>query len=69
MEPIALSGIVLVCVFGGALVGVLLRHRLPDHHLSEASKDTVKLATGVIATMAALVGSCPCRRPRVRSTG
>ena len=55
MEPIVLSGIVLVCVFGGALVGVVLRHRLPNHHLSEASKDTVKLATGVIATMAALV--------------
>jgi hypothetical protein len=55
MEPIALSCIALVCVFGGALVGILVRHRLPGHHLSDASKDTVKLATGVIATMAALV--------------
>jgi hypothetical protein len=55
MEPIALSSIVLLCVFGGALFGVLIRRRLPGHHLSEASKDTVKLATGVIATMAALV--------------
>jgi len=47
--------IVLACVFGGALLGMFLRGALPGHHLSAESKDVVKLATGLIATMAALV--------------
>ncbi len=33
----------------------MLRTRLPEHHLSDASKDVVKLVTGLIATLAALV--------------
>jgi len=55
MNPIATSVIVLACVFGGALAGLFLRPRLPDHHLQEDSKDIVKLGIGVVATMAALV--------------
>jgi hypothetical protein len=47
--------IVFVCVFGGALLGMLLRTVLAEHHLSEPSKDVVKLVTGLIATLAALV--------------
>jgi hypothetical protein len=34
---------------------MLLRSRLPEHHLSAESKDVVKLAMGVVATMTALV--------------
>jgi len=34
---------------------MLLRGMLPEHHLSAESKDTVKLGTGLIGTMAALV--------------
>jgi len=44
-----------VCVFGGALCGLLLRATLPKHHLSTDSTDIVKLGTGLVATMAALV--------------
>jgi len=47
--------IVFVCVFGGALLGMYLRRRLPETHLSESSKDSVKLGMGLVATMAALV--------------
>jgi hypothetical protein len=47
--------IVFACAFGSALLGVRLRAALPQHHLSADSKDVVKLATGLIATMAALV--------------
>jgi hypothetical protein len=43
------------CIFGGVLLGMFLRGRLPDHHLSNDSKDTVKLAAGMIATLSALV--------------
>jgi hypothetical protein len=34
---------------------MLLRAVLPDHHLSPASQDLIKLGTGLVATMAALV--------------
>src|SRR5215469_16686133 len=34
---------------------MFLRTVLPEHYLSEASKDVVKLVTGLIATLAALV--------------
>jgi hypothetical protein len=55
MSSIAVAGIVFVCAFGGAIVGMLLHGVLPERHLSADSKDVVKLAMGVIATMAALV--------------
>jgi hypothetical protein len=44
-----------ICAFGGALVGLLLRNYLPDHHFSEDSKDTVKMGAGLVATLSALV--------------
>src|SRR5260370_21939615 len=50
-----ISWIVFACVFAGALLGIVLRRILPKHHLSEDSKDVVKLGMGLIATMAALV--------------
>jgi hypothetical protein len=55
MTSLAIGSIVLVCVFGGALLGMLLRTRLPEHHLSSESKDVVKVGMGLIATMSALV--------------
>jgi len=55
MSPIAISAIAFACIVGGALLGMLLRRTLPEHHLSMDSKDFVKLGMGLIATMAALV--------------
>jgi len=55
MNSIAVSLIVFACVFGGSLVGMFLRSRLPHHHLSAESGDIVKLGMGLVATMAALV--------------
>jgi hypothetical protein len=55
MSSMATAAIVFACVFGGALVGLYSSRLLPEHHLSKESQDTVKLATGLIATMAALV--------------
>ena len=34
MSSVALGGIVFLCLFGAALIGMVLRSRLPDHHLS-----------------------------------
>jgi hypothetical protein len=42
-------------IFGGALIGVGLRKVLPEHHLADDTKDVVRLGTGLIATIAALV--------------
>jgi hypothetical protein len=55
MSPLAISGIVFGVVFGGALLGTALRALLPEHHLSQDSRDVVKLGMGLIGTMAALV--------------
>jgi hypothetical protein len=49
------SGIVFLCIFGGALLGMILRGLLPEPHLSPESKDVVKLGMGLIGTMSALV--------------
>jgi hypothetical protein len=43
------------CIFGGALLGLLLQGLIPEHHLRDSSKDTVKVVAGTIATLAALV--------------
>src|SRR5882724_2683136 len=43
------------CIFGGALLGLLLQGLLPEPHLRDASKDTVKVVAGMIATLSALV--------------
>ena len=55
MSPYTKGAIVFACVFGAALLAMRLRPALPEHHLSGDTKDTVKLAMGLVATMAALV--------------
>ena len=55
MSPLAISGIVFACIFGGTLLGMVLRAVLPEHHLSAESRDVVKLGMGLIGTMTALV--------------
>lgn len=54
-DPIVIGLLALACTFGGALAGMWIRGRLPDHHLADASKDTVKVGIGLVATMTALV--------------
>jgi hypothetical protein len=55
MTP-AIVGLVVFCiVFGAAYLATRLRGIMPEHHLSADTKDTVKLAMGLVATMTALV--------------
>ena len=54
-SPQAIFLISVGCIFGGALLGLLLSRVLPEHHLRDNSKDTVKMVAGTIATLAALV--------------
>jgi Protein of unknown function (DUF4239) len=51
MSAIALSCVTFLCISGGALLGMFL----PGHHLSPGAKDVVRLGTGLIGTIAALV--------------
>jgi hypothetical protein len=55
MSSIAISLIVLACVFGGALFGMFLPTRLPEDHLSPKSTDLVRMGMGLIGTMSAMV--------------
>src|SRR5579862_3915437 len=55
MSAMAIAWISCGCVFGGALLGMFLRRSLPASHLSAETKDVVKVAIALIATMAALV--------------
>lgn len=55
MEARLVAVSVFVCVFSSAMLGFFLGKMLPDRHLSSDSKDIVKLATGLIATLSALV--------------
>src|SRR6516162_10819576 len=55
VSPLAVSLIAFAVIFGGAFLGVLLRRALPGHHLDDDAKDVVRLGTGLISTIAALV--------------
>jgi hypothetical protein len=55
MNPLIISLLVFACVFGGAVVGMLLRPALPEDHLSADSRNTVNRGIGLVGTMAALV--------------
>jgi hypothetical protein len=55
MNDLLISLLVFAVISGGALVGVAVRPHLPERHLQPESKDVVKMATGLIGTLAALV--------------
>lgn len=55
MTAIATASIVFFGAFGGAMLGFALSRLVPSLTLNDASRDTVKLAAGVIATMVALI--------------
>src|SRR5947208_3758286 len=47
--------IVFGCLVGAVLLGRALRRLLPEDHVTADSRDTIKLAMGLVATMTALV--------------
>ena len=55
MSDNAIGLIVLACIFGASLLGMLMRPALSQHHLSADTKDSVKLGMGLVGTMAALI--------------
>jgi hypothetical protein len=55
MNSTSISAIVFACVFGATMLGMYMPNVLPEHHLSDRSKDVVKLGMGLVATLSALV--------------
>src|SRR5689334_550968 len=55
MNPFTIGLICIAAIFGGALLGIGIQRRLPNHHLSKEMNDLVKLSAGIIATLTALV--------------
>ena len=55
MNDLLISLLVFAVISGGALAGVAVRPLLSESHLQPDSKDVVKMATGLIGTLAALV--------------
>lgn len=47
--------IVFACTFAGALLGMWMRTALPEHHVDNDSRDTIRTGVGLIAGMSALV--------------
>ena len=47
--------VILSCSCGGLLLTMRLRHRLPPHHREDSTKALIKIATGMLATLVALI--------------
>ena len=55
MTPLLMSLAAFACIFAGTFLGIYIRRRLPDRHLSGDTKDIVRQGTALIATLASLV--------------
>lgn len=55
MTGISFEVITFVCAFGGALLGMYIRTRLPPAHLIKESDDVIQRGIGLVATMTALL--------------
>src|SRR5438874_297283 len=55
MNIILIAAVLFACLVGAALLGRCVHRYLPEDHLSADSRDSVKLAMGLLATMTALV--------------
>jgi hypothetical protein len=55
MSEVAVTAMVSLFVFAGAIFGMFLNRVLPPEHISEDTRQVVNVAVGLIATLAALV--------------
>lgn len=55
MNPVVVSLVVAMCVFGGGVAGLYLSRVLPEAHRSKETQDVVRLATGMLSVLASLV--------------
>jgi hypothetical protein len=55
VKPMAISWIVFACIFAASLFWLELHHMLPKDYLNADLQDLIKLVTGLISTLSALV--------------
>jgi hypothetical protein len=55
VSELTIALLVLACVLAGGVLGFLFNDKLPKHHLSQDSRDSVKQTVGVLSTLTALV--------------
>src|SRR5262249_20181757 len=55
MSELFISTLVVIAILGAAAIGGAVRTMLPQTHLSEDTKDMVKVGIGFLATLAAMV--------------
>ena len=55
MNSVEFGSITFAFAFGGAILGMLFRTALPEHHMNSDSKDAVKVTMALVSTMSALV--------------
>jgi hypothetical protein len=55
MSTSSTAVLVTACLFLAVFLGKRLRALLPEHHLNSDTKDAIKLAVGLVATMSALL--------------
>jgi hypothetical protein len=55
MNSSLVTAVILICLTLATWLGMRLQRSLPEQHFSADTKDTVKLAMGLVATMAALL--------------
>src|SRR5262249_35999741 len=54
-NPLIIGLVVYAVILAGAFAGWKVRCRLPEHHLTEETKNLVSVSTAVVATVSALV--------------
>src|SRR5262249_51043629 len=55
LRPLGIAVVTFAVLLGGAFGGAALRKMLPEHHFADETKDLIRLGTGLIGTIAALV--------------
>lgn len=55
MNAVPISAIIIIILFGSALVTMFAARFLPDHHLSPETKSVVSVSVAVVGTLSALV--------------
>jgi hypothetical protein len=55
VREVDVAAIIFACVFAGAIGGMLIHRALPEHQVTKETEDVIRLGTGIIATLSALV--------------
>ncbi|VVO30116.1 hypothetical protein [Pseudomonas fluorescens] len=55
MNHLVIGLIAFVAIFGGALIGLFAARALPEHHLSNESRNAISVSAAIVGTLSALV--------------